>query len=194
MPNVALVLLAAGSSSRMGTPKQLLPYQGKPLLRHAAECALAAGCNPVIAVLGSSAETIRAALDGLPVEICINSRWAEGMGTSIQSGLMALDKAQVAGAILALADQPYVTADVLQRLIQKQRETGKSIVAARYSGTTGVPVYFTREAFPLLHALAPDQGCKGVILSHLEQAHLVDCPEAAVDIDTPDDFQELARP
>ena len=187
-PNSALILLAAGNSTRMGTAKQLLDFEGKPMLRHAAETALSSGCDPVIVVLGANEAGIRPALAGLNVEIVVNGRWAEGMGASIQAGLRALERYDVCGTILALSDQPFVTARFLRGLVERHRESGQSIVAAQYSGTAGVPVFFAREAFPLLMALKPDQGCKGVILGHLEDSLLVDCPEAARDIDTPADY------
>jgi molybdenum cofactor cytidylyltransferase len=186
--NTAILLLAAGESRRMGTPKQLLEFGGKPLLRHSAEVALACGCGPVIVVLGALEQEMRAALVGLPVAVAINDRWPEGMGTSIQAGLLALDGLEVSGAIVALADQPFVTAEFLRGLTS----TGKRIAAARYAGTVGVPVYFAKSAFPLLEALKPDQGCKGVILGNPEDRVLIDCPEAEVDIDTPEEYAAAA--
>jgi molybdenum cofactor cytidylyltransferase len=187
-PKPALILLAAGNSARMGSAKQLLDFGGKPLLRHAVETAQSAACDPVIVVLGANEHEIRPALTGLGVEIAVNERWADGMGTSIQTGLRALGNRDIAGAILALSDQPFVTADFLRGLVERHRQSGKAIVAAQYSGTAGVPVFFVREAFPLLMGLKPDQGCKGVILGHPADALLVDCPEAAIDIDTPEDY------
>jgi molybdenum cofactor cytidylyltransferase len=192
-PRSALILLAAGSSTRMGSAKQLLDFGGKPMLRFAAETAQASGCEPVIIVLGAHEAEIRPALADLDVEIIVNERWAEGMGTSIQAGLRALENRDVCGAILALSDQPFVTSDFLRGLVEKHRESGRSIVAAQYSGTAGVPVFFTRQAFPLLMALKPDQGCKGVILGHPSDALLVDCPDAAKDIDTPEDYALALR-
>jgi molybdenum cofactor cytidylyltransferase len=189
--HTAAILLAAGASTRMGQAKQLMNYGGQPLLRHAAETAIAAGCAPVVVVLGARESEIRPALDGLDVEIVVNDRWAEGMGTSIQAGLRALEGREVAGAILALADQPMVSAAFLAGLGATHAKSGKGIVAARYSGTLGVPVFFSQAAFPLLAALKPDQGCKGVIMGHPQDALHVDCPEAAFDIDTPEDYARL---
>jgi molybdenum cofactor cytidylyltransferase len=186
--STAIILLAAGNSTRMGSPKQLLDFRGKPLLRHAVETALATGCGRVVVVLGAGAESLRSVLDGLDVDVVINPRWAEGMGTSIQTGLNALAGTDLRGAILALADQPFVTSQSLLRLITGHRATGKPIIASRYSGTVGVPVFFARAAFPSLLALEPNQGCKGVILEFGDQAQLVDCPEAAMDVDTPEDY------
>ena len=188
-PATAAILLAAGNSTRMGALKQLLDFQGRPLVRHAVESLQSAGCDPVIVVLGAREEEIRPALGGLPVEIAVNERWQEGMGTSIQAGLRALGDRNVSGAILALSDQPFVAPEFLSGLVARHCESGMQIVASRYSGTTGVPAFFAREAFPLLMALKPDQGCKGVILVRPAGALLVDCPEAAMDIDTPEDYK-----
>jgi molybdenum cofactor cytidylyltransferase len=187
-PGFAVILLAAGSSTRMGAVKQLLDFRGKPLLRHAVESAQASGCDRVVVVLGAHEREARAALEGLEVEIVVNERWPEGMGTSIQSGLRALENGNLGGAILALADQPFVTPEFLGGLVKLHRETRRQIVASQYSGTAGVPVFFAREAFPLLMALKPDQGCKGVILGYPADALLVDCPDAAIDVDTPEDY------
>ena len=184
----ALILLAAGNSTRMGHPKQLLNFRGRPMVRHAAEIAQSAGCDPVVVVLGAQEDEIRPALAGLNVEIVVNARWPEGMGTSIQAGVGTLADWNIGGAILALSDQPFISAAFLRSLIEKHRETGRPIVAAQYSGTAGVPVYFARAAFPWLIALKPDQGCKGVILGRGAEAVLIDCPEAAMDIDTPEDY------
>jgi molybdenum cofactor cytidylyltransferase len=184
----ALILLAAGNSTRMGSAKQLLDFGGRPMLRIAVESAQSSGCDPVIVVLGANEAEIRPALTGLDVGIVVNERWSEGMGTSIQTGIRALENREIAGAILALSDQPFITSDFLRGLVESHRRSGKPIVAAQYSGTAGVPVFFAREMFPLLMELKPGQGCKGVILGRPAEALLVDCPEAARDIDTPEDY------
>ena len=172
----------------MGAPKQLLDYGGKPLLRHAAQVALASVCSPVIAVIGCRPSEVRPALEGLPVLIVENERWAEGMGTSIHAGVAAAEREALDGLILALADQPLVTFEILDRLVLTHLETGQPIVASQYAGTVGVPVFFSREFFPRLLSLQPDQGCKGVILTHAGSAIRLDCPEAGMDIDTPTDY------
>jgi molybdenum cofactor cytidylyltransferase len=188
----AVILLAAGSSTRMGAAKQLLDFGGKPMVRHSAESAQSSGCDTVIVVLGAHESEVREALAGLPIEIVVNERWADGMGTSIQAGLRAVEDRDLGGIILALADQPFVTSGFLRGLAATHQTSGKPIVAAQYSGTAGVPVFFAREAFPLLMALKPEQGCKGVILGHRAETVLVDCPEAAMDIDTPEDYSRMS--
>jgi molybdenum cofactor cytidylyltransferase len=193
MPEFGVVILAAGSSSRMGSPKQLLDYGGKPLLRHAVDVALASMCRNVMVVLGARANELRPALEGLPVNILENPRWEEGMGTSIRTGVEKAQADGLDGVILALADQPLVTPEILDRLVRTHIETGQPIIAAQYAGTVGVPVFFSREFFPNLLALKPGQGCKGVILAHAGNAIHLDCPEAEMDIDTPQDYDRVQR-
>lgn len=185
-----LILLAAGSSERMGASKQLLEYRGRPLVRHAAAAALQSRCRPVIVVLGARASAVREALAGLPVECVENPRWAEGMGTSIQAGLRAAIAHEVDGVVLALADQPLVTAGSYDRLTAAHAASGKAIAASEYSGTVGVPAFFAAECFPELEALAPGQGCKDLILAHASAARVA-CPEAGTDIDTPSEYARL---
>lgn len=187
---VGLVLLAAGSSSRMGTPKQLLPFRGKPLVRHCAEIALAA-FQPLITVVGASAPEVEAALAGLPVQIVHNKLWEQGIGASIQAGVRRAAELGLEGVVLSLADLPLVTAKYLSGLLEKQGTSGELIVASRYAGTVGVPALFSRQYFPHLLGLEPTQGCKGIIMSNGESAILVDCPAAEFDIDTPHDYASL---
>lgn len=180
----------------MGSPKQLLPYGGRPLLRHAVETALATRCGAVVVVLGANSARVAGVLAGLDLNgkvfwILENSRWAEGMGTSIHAGLRRAEEWGAEGVLLALADQPLVTAAALDNLVAEHERTGSPVVASRYSGTVGVPVWFSRSHFPQLMALAPNQGCKGVILETGAAAALIDCPEAAADIDTPADYEAL---
>jgi molybdenum cofactor cytidylyltransferase len=192
MKNIAMVLLAAGASTRMGSPKQLLSYRGRPLIRHAAETALAAGCDPVMVVLGAHAPEIRAALDGLDVVVVENTDWKEGIGTSIRAGISGAEIMGCDGAVLGLADQPLVTSEILKRLVDEHEETGRPIVASEYADTVGVPAFFSREYFPKLTALLPSEGCKAVILANIEQSIRISCPEAETDLDTPADYQAVA--
>lgn len=176
----------------MGEPKQLLPIGGIPMVRRATVAALASLCRPVVVVVGANADAVTAALEGLPVSIAINPAWASGMGTSIQAGIRSLPES-VDGAVLALADQPLITSDIYDDLVRLASEAGRPIVASRYAGTVGVPVLFSRAYFPNLLALAPSQGCKGVIQANLANALLVDCPDAEVDVDTRESYEQLAQ-
>ncbi|MCX6598074.1 MAG: nucleotidyltransferase family protein [Acidobacteria bacterium] len=190
MAETAIIILAAGQASRMGRPKQLLDFGGRPLVRHAAETALAAELGPVVVVTGAYQQQVEAALADLPVRIAFNPRWEEGIGTSIQAGLAVLSE-DTAGLILTLADLPLLTAGTYRRLVEIHGQSGPPIVAAAYEGTVGVPVYFARPYFAHLAALAPAAGCKGVILKHPHDAYHEPCPEAATDVDTAEDYAHL---
>jgi molybdenum cofactor cytidylyltransferase len=169
----------------------LLPFRGKTLLRHAAETALAAQLGPVIVVLGFEDAACREALHGLPLTIVENSRWREGMGGSIAAGLQAIDESTHRAVIVMLCDQSAVTSEVLHTLDAEQRTTGKSIVASGYGGTVGPPALFTSDRFPELRALSGHHGAKSLFQDAAELS-VVDCPEAALDIDLPADLARLA--
>lgn len=189
------IILAAGASSRLGQPKQLLPYEGRPLVTRAAEAALAAEASPVVVVLGAHAEKIRPALAPLPVVIAENPAWSEGMASSIRCGLTTLE-ASVAPTppdvvLIALCDQPHFSANAIARL-HSALATGVTIAATRHAdGTGGVPAIFTSTHFPSLHALQGTEGARRIIATHPASTALVDLPELAFDIDTPADWQRL---
>ncbi len=184
-----LVLLAAGASTRMGRPKQLLPVAGRPLVRLATEVALAAPVSPVVVVLGARAGEIAPALDGLRVHAVTNESWADGMGSSIRTGVRAaleLDP-QLAALIIALADQPGVSAGHLGRLIATRRERGRDIVASASGGIAQPPALFAAAWFPRLLALPGDAGARTLLTEQRDSLALVPLAVAA-DLDTPDDY------
>jgi molybdenum cofactor cytidylyltransferase len=170
----------------MGRLKQLLPYRGKTLVEHAVEQALGAGFGPVVVVLGAEAAVVRAALAAQPVRLVDNLSWHLGMGSSIAAGVEVLLDAQSLGVLLA--DQPFVTARHL-RDMQALLERGTApAVAAEYNGTLGVPALFKRELFEALRSLDPGRGARALLRTHATPFPL---PEAAIDIDTPQDFATL---
>ena len=158
--SVGAIVLAAGSSTRMGAPKQALRFRGQSLLRRAVLNALAAGCRPVIVVTGAHAEQSRAELEGLDAREAENPQWESGMGSSIRAGIAALLAADAdsTAAILMLCDQPFVTSNFLQKLISERRATGRPIVAAQYGGSFGAPALFDRELFAELARLEDATG------------------------------------
>ena len=192
--NVGAVILAAGGSSRLGSPKQLLDFRGRSLLRHAAETALAAGCRPVVVVLGSGAERLRPELAGLAVHAVENPEWSEGMGTSIRRGLETLGSLApgLDGALLMLCDQPLIGPAALRALAEAGRPDG--IAAAAYHGIVGVPAVFGRTFFDELRALAADAGAKPLLRRHAGIVVEVALPEAATDIDTRAQYERLTFP
>lgn len=191
--NIAVVLLAAGASSRMGQPKQLLLFQGKSLLRHAAETALATPFRPVIVVLGANADLLRPELDGLDVSIVFNPHWQQGMGTSAR---VAAENVSALGPppsalIFMLCDQPLVTPELLQTLAQTRQAGRKPIVACEYEGVPGVPALFGRSLFPALRYLDGAMGAKQIFAAHPGKIKTIPFPQGAVDVDTPEDYKRL---
>lgn len=187
------VILAAGASRRMGTPKQLLALAGKPLIVRAAEAALASPAWPVVVVLGANAEKIRPALARLPVLVTENPAWAEGMASSIRAGVTTLQQfsRHLDAALIALCDQPAFSADTIQRLVAACGQPGRSIVASCYSGRHGAPALFLREHFPTLAALTGEEGARALLNGDPSRLTSVDTPELALDLDTPEDFAAL---
>lgn len=194
LDGVGAVVLAAGSSSRMGTPKQLLVFRGQTLLRRAALAALGAGCRPVIVVTGAHAGLTRRELNGLDVLEASNADWETGMASSIRAGLEALSEAspEATAAVLLLCDQPYVTDETVAALVAAHRATGKPIVASRYGESFGVPALFARPLFAELSELEGAAGAKPVIQRHAAETHFVTFEGGRIDVDTPDDFSRLA--
>ena len=192
--NVGAVILAAGSSSRMGTPKQILQFEGNSLLRRAALSALAAGCRPVIVVTGAHADLCRRELDGLDVREAFNASWETGMASSVRAGierLVSID-ADVLATVLLLCDQPHVTSDVISGLLAAHRDTGRPVIASAYGGSFGVPALFSRTLFTELTQLEGMSGAKEIIKRHASDTHFLSFPEGGVDVDTPDDFSCLS--
>jgi molybdenum cofactor cytidylyltransferase len=190
------VILAAGASTRMGTPKQLLSLDGRPLVVRAVEAALASQAWPVVVVLGAHAEKIRPVLARLPVLLADSPAWAEGMAASIRAGMTTLRQFSRAldGALVALCDQPAFSAAVIAQLVAAQRTTGRSIVAAHYSGRQGAPALFLREHFETLAHLTGEEGARALLNGDPSRVASVDLPALAVDLDTPADFAALRSP
>ncbi len=188
---VGAVVLAAGSSSRIGSPKQMLRYRGESLLRRASLAALGAGCHPVIVVTGANAELLRPELEQLDVREVFNPLWETGMASSIRAGVEALICADTEAAVFLLCDQPHVASDVISRLIETRRATGSPLVASTYGGSFGVPALFGKTFFAELTRLEGAAGAKQVIKRHAAMAHFLPFPSGDVDVDTPDDYSRL---
>jgi molybdenum cofactor cytidylyltransferase len=189
------VILAAGASTRMGTPKQLLPFEGRPLLIRTVEATLASDAWPVVVVVGAHAEQIRPVLARLPVLVAENPAWAEGMAASLRAGMTALHQFSRAldAALLALCDQPAFSADIIAQLVAAQRTTGRSVVAAHYAGRNGAPALFLREHFPVLTALTGEEGARALLNGDPSRVAPVDLPQLAIDVDTPADYAALQK-
>ena len=185
---IGIVVLAAGGSTRMGQPKQLLPLGASTILEQTLAAAIGSVCRPVIAVVGASAEQIRPVI-GVRIQVVENPDWPEGIHTSIGAGLRALQLCEnVDGVVLTNADQPYIKARVFNALVARFRSGGKKIVASSYSGTMGCPALFAAELFPELLALT-EGGAKAVIRKYARHALALAWPEGAYDVDTPEEYE-----
>jgi molybdenum cofactor cytidylyltransferase len=186
------VMLAAGSSRRMGRPKQLLDVGGRPLVRIAAEHALAAPLDGLLVVVGAAGDAVAAALAGLPVEIVVNAEYAAGQSSSLRAGVAALPP-PAGAALILLGDQPFVTPAVIAPLVAAWRAGRGPIVAPVYRGQRGTPVLFDRALFAELGAVEGDQGARAVIARDPSRVAVVpfDDDRPLVDIDTPEEYARL---
>jgi molybdenum cofactor cytidylyltransferase len=185
--STSIVVLAAGNSSRLGLPKQLLQYKNKSFLRHIVEIALEVRASEVIAVLGFESDRIRHECDDLPIRTVLNHDWPEGIASSIRAGIRAIHP-QAEGALICLCDQPAITTELLSTLVSMCSHE-KPIAATEYNQILGVPACFDRSIFAELLQLQGDIGAKRVIAQ--ERIRVASCvfPEAAADIDTLEDYQ-----
>jgi molybdenum cofactor cytidylyltransferase len=191
--SVGGILLAAGSSSRLGQPKQLLSFHGEPLVRHVVRQALDSRLASLTVVVGHHAAEVTIALDGLPVTIVENPAYAQGQSTSLRAGLLNLPRG-LSAALILLVDQPLVDTTLIDRLIALYEESGALIVAPQHAGQRGNPVIFDHTLLPELLTVVGDTGARDVIKRHRERLHTLELLDARAfqDVDTWDDYRRLA--
>ncbi|HET9429565.1 MAG TPA: nucleotidyltransferase family protein [Chitinophagaceae bacterium] len=188
-----IIILAAGDSSRLGKPKQLLAYKGSTLLEYQVKQAQQSQAYPVIVVIGAHGEKIKARLSDYKEWIIENKEWQEGMASSIRCGINYLQEKYPGceGAILMVSDQPYVTTELINKLITTHQETGKKIVSSSFGGMKGPPAFFHLQLFPELLQLKGDAGAKKVVEKYVSQVATVSFPGGPIDIDTAADYDAL---
>jgi molybdenum cofactor cytidylyltransferase len=188
--NIAGIILAAGSASRFGNPKQLLLWDGETFIRQITSTALNSGLNPVIVVTGSSSDDVSSVITDLPLRIVNNSEWEQGISTSIRKGLSAITE-PVGGAIFFQADQPQTPVELVQLLVQTHQQGLESIIAPRINGQRGNPVLFDKRTFDQLNTLKGDVGGRAIFSNF--PIKWVDCqdPDQLLDIDTPAEYKEF---
>jgi len=188
---VAGVVLAAGSSTRMGRNKLLLPIGRETVVRRAVREALEAGLDPIVVVLGHEAERVRAELSGLPCVAIVNPDHARGVGTSLRAGVAEASAQTRAGAVVVLlADMPFVTASSIRRVVESYRSSRAPLVLSRYGEVDAPPTLYDRSLFPELLALAEGHCGKKVVHRHAHEAAIVPSPlDALRDIDVAEDYE-----
>ncbi len=191
--NIGLIILAAGASTRLGQPKQLLLFQGKTLLIHTIEQALSSRCRPIIVVLGSQAEYIKLNINSYPIFIVKNPNWEQGMSASIQTGIKQLQQIQPdsKGVVITLCDQPFISSQIIDKLVETYQQTQYSIVVSEYNNILGVPALFSNTLFGELMNLDTTTGAKSLIHKYSNERSIVPFPLGIFDIDTPQDYENL---
>jgi molybdenum cofactor cytidylyltransferase len=191
MSKTGIIILAAGSSSRMGEIKQLMIYKNKTFLQHIIGEAKNAGLEPVICVTGYQQDLIARSISGMDISIVYNKQWREGMGSGISAGIKQVLPSDVDSVILAVSDQPYVSSDLFGTMQSMKDQSGKGIVACSYAGTLGTPVLFKKDYFNWLKSLNGNQGAKNIVKINLPDVCPVEFEKGSVDIDTKQDYEKL---
>jgi molybdenum cofactor cytidylyltransferase len=184
------IVLAAGASTRFGSPKQLVRVNGRPLMHLAVAHAVEVAGHSVTVVLGANAAELAPLLKHTPASVIVNRDWHEGLGSSIRAGVARVP-GSCSAVLLLLADQAAVTTEDLRRLIGAWRRQPEYIVAAQYSGTVGAPAIFPRSRFADLAGLRGDSGARSVFMRNPDRVVRVPMESAALDIDTPEDLLNI---
>lgn len=186
------VVLAAGGSRRFGgpLPKQLVEIDGEPVVRRTARVALAAGLERVVVVTGHAAGRVRRALDGLGVQLVHNPAWSEGQSGSVRAGLAAV-AAGAAAAAFVPCDQPFLTAELIDRLIARHAKGGAVIVAPSCGGRRGAPVLIDRELFSEIEGITGDAGARQLFARHPVAEVELDDRAPLLDFDDPSELRRL---
>ncbi len=192
---IGTIILAAGSSSRLGQPKQLLVHEGKTLVRRVADMALALQKGPVVVVLGANRHAVADELEGLPITLIDNPKHEEGLSSSLKIGLAGLymTQKQLDGVLVLLTDQPHVSLGLLLHLSETFQEGEKEIAACRYGtdGPLGVPAIFSTKYVDELLSLTGDKGARWILVKHRADVAEVPFEAGLIDLDSPADLEKF---
>lgn len=188
-----IIILAAGSSSRLGQPKQLLDFNGETLLNRIVNEAVFFAGNAVVMVTGANRQAVEDSVTNDRILVCHNPQWQDGMASSIKAGLkhLLLIYPELHSCIITVCDQPHLDAEVFKGLVHLQNNSGKGIAAAAYAGTAGVPVFFTHPYFDALLHLDGQEGARKILKKYKDNVALLPFEKGAVDIDTIEDYNKL---
>ncbi|MCH7411892.1 nucleotidyltransferase family protein [Belliella sp. R4-6] len=191
-PSTGLIILAAGSSSRLGQAKQLLEFKGINLLQNAINVGKESCVDHVVVVLGANMDEIKANIDFRSTIVTVNDNWKKGMASSMQIGLKKLMETEYPDQIIImLCDQPFVDSKLIDSIISVQSESDKGIVACQYNDTLGVPALFTKKYYDQLLNLSTSEGAKKLIYKYLEDCEIISFELGSIDIDTEEDYKNL---
>jgi molybdenum cofactor cytidylyltransferase len=190
---IAVIILAAGSSSRMGRSKQLVKIAGEALLIRAIKTAHATNAGRILIVLGADAKRHQDAISSFPVSIITNEQWQKGMGTSLKAAMTFIlgEGWKTDGVLVMVCDQPLITGEHLLALVDRSRQTKKRMIASWYGGAPGVPAFFHRSVFNRLLEIGDDAGAKIIFRNYPDELETVSFPDGAFDIDTEKDLADF---
>ncbi len=188
----AIVLLAAGNSSRMGTSKQMLNMNGKTLLEHTVSCAVASHISNILVVLGANVTEHKAVLTGSPVSVLVNPDWAKGMGCSLKAGLKKIidQYNNVQAVMVIVCDQPLLTSNHIDALAEVYQKRRPLAIASQYNGTYGVPAIFDRSIFSHVLMISDHSGAREVLQKMERELVMVPFDGGEIDLDTPQDYRD----
>jgi molybdenum cofactor cytidylyltransferase len=190
---LGVIVLAAGSASRMGKAKMLLPFKENPILIHILNEVKAIHPAAICLVTGKYAVEIETVLDESDVVVEVNTEWTKGMSGSINVGLKKILETQplLDAVLIVVSDQPFLDRQLLARMLDAYQHNGKGIVAATYAGIKGTPVLFAKRYFEAIEKLVGDQGARVILQTNPEDLVAIDFPLGALDIDTEEDYHKL---
>lgn len=191
--NTCIIILAAGSSSRMGRSKQLLKIDGEELLSRSVQIARQSAAEKTIVVLGANEMVHRKIIEQVAVDVIINKEWEKGMGNSLKKGITHLMEStpQMEAALIMVCDQPMLTSDHLTKLIKTGSTDPNDIISSSYANNLGVPVLFKKRFFKTLLSIADQEGARSLLKKNKDQITSIEFPGGEIDLDSPSDYENF---